>query len=164
MGFLANLLGYIPPEQPPVLVSFFPSAAADMILHGKLLTIQTDKLILASGEVCHFVDIAAAITEKQRRQSIHAGSSYRIGKGFTMHSGRSESVPVSEPTYTKGVLYITNQRIVFTASKNGFDKRLKALTAVTPYSNGVALQYGSKTYTLLSPNGEIIKRTLDLLL
>ncbi len=32
-------------------------------------------------------------------------------------------------------LYITNQRIVFQATKWGFDKTYRYLTAITPYSN-----------------------------
>lgn len=163
MGILSTLLGYIPPEQPPVLNSIFPAAAAQRIRNGKLPTIQADKIMLAQNEVCHFVEVGAAFTEKKRYQTVRTGGSYRVFKGYTAHLGQSQSVPVSEPEYTKGILYITNQRIVFVASKNGFDKKIKSLTAVTPYTDGIAFQFGSKSYTILLPDGNIANRVIDLI-
>ena len=50
------------------------------------------------------------------------------------------------------------------ATKNGFDKQIKKITAITPYSNGIDLQYGSKTYSLFLPDGDIAKHVLDLIL
>lgn len=163
MGILAKMLGVVPEEQPPQLISIFPAAAASRIHSGSLPTIQADKIILGSGEVCHFVDVGAAYTEKTRRQSVHVGGSYHIMKGYTAHLGQSQSVPVSEPHFTKGVLYITNQRVIFVAHEHGFDKKLKALTAVTPYSDGIALQFGSKSHMILLPDSLTAKLALDML-
>ena len=105
MGFLSTLLGIIPPEQPPELNSIFPVAAAQKIRNGSLPTIQADKIILSAGEVCHFVDVGAALTEKKRYRSTRTGGSYHMWKGYTAHIGHSDSVPISEPEYTKGVFY-----------------------------------------------------------
>ena len=164
MGFLSTLLGIIPPEQPPELNSIFPVAAAQKVRNGSLPTIQADKIILSAGEVCHFVDMGAALTEKKKYRRVHSGGSYHMWKGYTAHLGHSESVPISQPEYTKGVFYITNQRVIFVASKNGFDKKINKITAVTPYSDAIGLQFGSKTYTILLPDGETAKLTMDLLL
>ena len=164
MGFLSTLFGIIPPEQPPELNTIFPSAAAQKIRNGSLPTIQPDKIILSAGEVCHFVDVGAALTEKKRYRSTRTGGSYHMWKGYTAHIGHSDTVPISEPEYTKGIFYITNQRVIFVASKNGFDKKINKITAVTPYSDAIGLQFGSKTYTILLPDGETAKLTMDLLL
>ena len=163
MGVLTNMLGIVPGETPPKVTSIFPAAAASKIHSGILPTIQADKIILGNGEICHFVDVGVACTEKIRRQSNHVGGSYRIAKGFTAHLGQTQSVPISEPHYTKGILYITNQRIIFVAHENGFDKRLKSLTAVTPYLDGMALQFGSKSHLILLPDSYTAKLALDML-
>lgn len=164
MSILTTLFGIVPPEKPPELSSIYPNQAAQYVQKGKLPTIQVDKLILNQGEVCHFVDVAAAITEKKRYKSVRSGGSYRIFKGYTAHLGRSESVPVAESEYTKGIFFITNQRIVFVANKNGFEQKISKLTAITPYSDGIGLQFNGKSYMLLLPNGENAKLVLDLII
>lgn len=131
---------------------------------GILPNLQADKLILNSGETCHFVDVAAIITEKKHYESRHDGASFRVFKGFTYHTGDTKSVPVVEPEYTKGILYFTGRRIIFVARKFGFDQKISKLTAVTPYTNGMELQFGNKTFTLLLPDGTIAKAALDLIL
>lgn len=164
MGLFSYLFGKEPPIQPPVLVSILPPQAAQRIYAGMLPNLQADKLILNSGETCHFVDVAAIITEKKHYESRHDGASFRVFKGFTYHTGDTKSVPVVEPEYTKGILYFTGRRIVFVARKFGFDQKISKLTAVTPYTNGMELQFGNKTFTLLLPDGTIAKAALDLIL
>lgn len=164
MGLFSYLFGKEPPIQPPVLVSILPPQAAQRIYAGMLPNLQADKLILNSGETCHFVDVAAIITEKKHYESRHDGASFRVFKGFTYHTGDTKSVPVVEPEYTKGILYFTGRRIVFVARKFGFDQKISKLTAVTPYTNGMELQFGNKTFTLLLPDGITAKAALDLIL
>jgi len=164
MGILSSLFGIIPPEQPPVLNTIFPTAAAQKIRNGVLPTIQADKIILSAGEVCHFVDVGAALTGKKKYRRVHSGGSYHMWKGYTAHLGHSESVPISEPEYTKGIFYITNERVIFVAKNHGFDKKIKNLTAITPYTDAIGLQFGSKTYNLLLPDGETPKLVLDMLI
>lgn len=164
MGILANIFGYVPPEKEPKLTSIFPPQAAQKIQNGVLPTIQADKLVLVQNEICHFVDIGAAVTERKRYHSIRAGGSYRMFRGYTAHIGQSQSVPVSETVYTKGILYITNKRVIFVAKKNGFDKKLSQLTSISPYSNAIELQFNSKTYTILLADGSIANMVLNLLL
>ena len=63
----------------------------------------------------------------------------------------------------KGLLYVTNKRIIFVSDKNAFDKKLKSLTAITPYSNAVQLQFSGKTYTVLVPDGGIVSTLVSLI-
>lgn len=165
MGIFTNLFGSNPlVAKPPELHSVFPQVAWQKIQSGKLPTIQSDKLILNAGEICHFVDVAAIVTEKTRYKSRRVGGSYRIWRGFTMHTGDSTSVPITEPEYTKGILFITNKRIVFFAEKYGFDQKIIKLSAKKIYSDAITLQFGNKTYGLLLPNGDIVQAVLDLIL
>lgn len=164
MGLFSFLFGKNNQRQSPQIQSIYPQGAVLKVQSGILPTIQADKIVLGKGEVCHFIERAIIITEKKIRTTKHVGGSYHFGGGFTMHSGDSVSTPTVEPEYTKGIFYITNQRVVFVATKNGFDKQIKKITAITPYSNGIDLQYGSKTYSLFLPDGDIAKHVLDLIL
>lgn len=164
MDIISKVMGIVPPEKPPILVSIFPQAAAQRIQMGKLPVIQADKLILENGEICHFVDVSALLTIKRRYRTSRAGGSYRISKGFTFHLGNSETVPLIEPEYTKGILYITNQRIIFVANRYGFCHKLKKLTAITPYSDALSLQFGGKSYALLLPAPSIANQAINLLI
>lgn len=62
-----------------------------------------------------------------------------------------------------GILYITNQRIVFQATEWGFDKTYRYLTAITPYSNACELQFGNKSYCMVVANGNITNQVLQLI-
>lgn len=165
MGILSKIFGTGGYENDPIpqLVSVLPAAAVLKIQAGKLPVLQSDKLILKRGEICHFVDVSAVITDRRHYQSRRRGSSVRIAKGWTVHTGGTTSVPVTTAEVTRGGFYITNQRIVFVAKKHGFSQKLSALTAVTPYGNGLSLQFGSKTYQVVLPNGGIAKTVIDLL-
>ena len=58
---------------------------------------------------------------------------------------------------------MTNQRIVFQATEWGFDKQYRYLTAITLYSNGCEMQFGSKTYCLIVADGSILNHVLKLI-
>ena len=170
MGILDNLFGgtYVQQiPQPPMMLSVLPGAAMNAIQGGTLPTLNVNTLILTSGEVCHFVDKSCLVTQKivrhyQRRNN---GMSFRVMKGVTYHTGGGESHPIERqvPVYTPGYLYITNKRVVFVAREKSFEKKLTSLTAVTPYSDAVGLQFASKTFNLLLPNAYMAQRTLELL-
>ena len=165
MGILSKIFGTGGFENDPIprLQTILPVAAVQKIQLGKLPVLQVDKLILKNGELCHFVDVGAIITDRKHYQSRRSGSSVRIAKGWTVHTGGTTSVPVTTAEVTQGIFYITNQRIVFVAKKHGFSQRLSFLTAVTPYSNGLDLQFGSKTYHIILPDGGIAKIVIDFL-
>lgn len=170
MGLLSTLFGggYVTRcPMPPPMSSVLPAAAISALNDGTLPTLNISTLILTSGEVCHFVDKSCLVTQKTirhtRRRS--SGTSFRIAKGITYHTGGGLSSPVEQdiPVYTPGYLYITNKRIVFAAKEKAFDKKLSTLSALTPYSDAAGLQFGSKTYNLLIPSAYSAQRTLELL-
>jgi len=169
MGILDNLFGgtYIQQiPQPPMMLSVLPPAAMSAIQRGQLPKLNVSTLILSPGEVSHFVDKSCLVTEKTLRhyQRRNSGMSFRIMKGVTYHTGGGQSHPMEQqvPVYTPGYLYITNKRVVFVAREKSFEKKLTSLTAVTPYSDAVGLQFGSKTFNLLLPAAYLAQRTLEL--
>lgn len=60
------------------------------------------------------------------------------------------------------MIYVTSKRIIFVADKNAFDKKCSSLTACVPYSNAVKLQFGTKTFTLMVPNGGAINDVVNM--
>ena len=147
--------------------AIMPPGALDQIRHGIIPTMRTDRIMLTKGEICHFSERAILITEKTRKRYVGRtnGFSFRVCRGVTYRTGQNSGTPIEE-TYTeknKGLFYITNKRIIFVADKNAFERKLKSLTAVTPYSNAVQLQFSSKTYTVLVPDGGVINTLITLL-
>lgn len=143
-----------------------PAGALDQIRQGIIPTMRTDRIMLSDGEVCHFSERAIIVTEKTRKRYVGRsnGFSFRVCRGVTYRTGQNRGTPIEE-TYTeknKGLLYVTNKRIIFVSDKNAFDKKLKSLTAITPYSNAVQFQFSSKTYTVMVPDGGIINSLISL--
>ena len=147
--------------------AFMPKGALDQIRQGIIPTMRTDRIMLTQGEICHFSERAILMTEKTKKRYVgnSSGFSFRICKGVTYRTGQHRGRPIEE-TFTeknKGLLYITNKRIIFVSGKNAFDKKLKNLTAITPYSNAVQFQFSSKTYTVLVPDGGIVSALISLI-
>ena len=169
MGLLDNILGICPPEipQPPVMSSILPSAAISEIKAGRLPILNAANVVLSNGEVCHYIDEACLVTKKIERhyQRRNNGMSFKIAKGMYYHTGDSNSHPIEYevPVYTKGYLYITNKRIVFTSREKGFDKKLTAISSITPYSDAIGIQSGEKIYNLLLPSPGTANVVLNLL-
>ncbi len=147
--------------------AIMPPGAIAQIRQGIIPTMRTDRIVLSSGETCHFSERAILVTEKKRKryEGRSNGFSFRVCRGVTYRTGRNRGVPVEE-TYTeknKGLLYITNQRIIFVSDKNAFEKKLKNLTAITPYSNAIQFQFSSKTFTIMVPDGDAISSLVALI-
>ena len=147
--------------------AIMPAGALEQIRQGIIPTMRTDRIMLSDGEECHFSERAIIVTEKKRRRYVGRsnGFSFRVCRGVTYRTGQNRGTPIEE-TYTeknKGLLYVTNKRIIFVSDKNAFDKKLKSLTAITPYSNAVQFQFSSKTYTVMVPDGGIINSLISLI-
>ena len=79
MGLFSFLFGNnYQPHRLPHLQSIYPQGAILKLQAGVLPIINADKLVLDTGEVCHFVDRAVIVTEKKCRESHHVGSSFRV--------------------------------------------------------------------------------------
>lgn len=166
MGFFSELF----PNAVPIndnIPAIMPQGAINQINNGIIPTMHTDKIMLVKGEACHFADRAIMMTEKVTRhfEGKSNGVSVRLCKGVTYRTGRSKGTPVEEITIekTKGLIYVTNKRIIFVADKNAFDKKYRYLTAVVPYTDGIKFQFGSKTYALLVPDGNALGNIINLI-
>jgi len=152
----------------PMVQSILPQVAVDEILHGRLPILNTDKIFLKGGERCHYID--KAIYEKRSVQKRYVrrnhGTSYPgiFFKNVRHHYGGGTTDVVDNVQYStyRGILYITNRRIIFVGEQGGFDKKLDELIAITPYSNCVELQTSKETYKIFVPNGTVVHAVLQM--
>lgn len=162
MGFWDLLLGS--KNQLPTVTSILPGAARQEIIAGRLPILNTDKLFLKKGEKIHFIDKAVNMEQKKVKEYRHSGfSTPGLFEGNRYSRGRGRTVEHIELVQHRGILYVTNQRIVFQAKEWGFDKTYRYLTAITPYSNACELQFGSKSYCLIVADGSVLNHVLKLI-
>ena len=161
MGFFDALFGG---KQLPTVTSILPVAAKQEIMAGRLPILNADTIFPKKGERIHFIDKAMNMEVKTTKTYEHIGlSTPGLFKGNRVNYGRGKPIERQENVFHAGVLYITNQRIIFQAKENGFDKSFKYLTAFVPYSNGIELQFGNKSYTLLLQDGVVVNQTIQLI-
>lgn len=168
MGWLSDI--FKPKENieendtiPPIM----PAGAIDQINRGILPKMTTDNIILTKGEECHFIERAILVTEKIQKhyEGSSNGYSIRIIKNVTYRTGKNKGRPVEEivKEKTKGLVYITDKRIIFLADKNAFEKKYSTLTACAPDSNMIKLQFGTKTFNFIIPNSGAMSSVINMI-
>ena len=167
MGFFEWLFGN-PKETIPTIPSILPEIAKNEIRSGRLPHINVNELFTRRGEICHYADHAILVVKKDKsvRTSRHYGlSTPGIFKGDRFYTGHSVDTlnKQFETEYRKGMLYITNRRIIFTAKDGGFDKQYMYLSSIKPFKNAIELQYGSTIFSIFVPDGIIAYTAIQLL-
>lgn len=164
--FIASLFGIRLSEKPPQMQSLVPQRIANKITAGTLPKFNPSTLMLNVNETCHFMDKAALAIQKKERQyySTRQGSSYKLTKSYTRRFGSGTTRPLDQIwyEYQEGVIFVTNQRIIFVAQENGFEKKIKNLTAVIPYTDALSLQFGSQTITVMLPQSSLMYMVLQM--
>lgn len=122
-----------------------------------LPVVASGNVPMMDGEVCHYCGPATFIKNKNVVVGYTGGSrgvSIRVMKGVSYRVGASKASPVRGDVQEKtpGILTITNKRVVFSASNGAFDKKITAISSVTPHKDGVSFQFGEKQYPLLCKN------------
>ncbi len=131
----------------------------------ELPVIVSSNLMLSNGEICHYCGPATFVKTKNVVVGYAGGSrgtSIRIAKGMSVRVGAQKAAPIRGDVQerTPGILSVTNKRVVFSGNKGAFDKKLSALSAVTPYQNGIAFQFGEQQYPLETKEPEYIYEIL----
>ena len=164
---LASFFGIHLNEDLPQLQSLVPERVANEIVSGALPRFKPATIMLAQNETCHFMDRAALAVQKTEKSywKRRSGSSYKITKNWTIHSGSGLIKPVEQSWYEfkEGVIFVTNERIIFVAPKKRKEKKLKKLTAIIPYTDAIAFQFGSETITVVVPQSELIALVIKML-
>jgi len=126
-------------------------------------------VVLRPGERCCYQADASVLVVKNQvvgRAGGGGGVSVRVAKGVSVRSSSGSSRTVREDVaYTyPGIFSMTDQRFVMTGEK-AFEYPLDKLTSLTPYNgyDGINLQFGQKSYTILMPEPFWIPKIIDLL-
>lgn len=118
----------------------------------------------SKNQKIHYIDKAVNLEIKTVRQYGHVGrSTPGLLKGNRWNVGVAKPIESTELVQHRGILYVTNQRIVFQASEWGFDKSYRYLTAINPYTDACELQFGNKTYNMIVADGNLLYQTLQLI-
>ena len=161
MGLLDALLGK---NKIPTVITILPDAAKREIMQGRLPVINTDKIFLKKGEKIHYIDKAVNLETRSYKQYRHVGhSGPGLLKGNRYNVGVANAHEYQKYVQHRGILYVTNQRIIFQASEWAFDKTYRYLTAVQPYANACELQFGNKSYNMIVPDGNVLYQVLQLI-
>ena len=161
MGLLDAILGK---NKIPTVISILPAAAKQEIEAGRLPILNTDKLFLKRGEKIHYIDKAINLEIKTKKTYAHIGrSTPGLLKGNRWNAGIATPIEDTELVQHRGILYVTNQRVVFQAPEWGYDKLFKNLTAVTPYRDACEIQFGTKSYSMIVADGNLLNQVLQLI-
>lgn len=143
--------------------SLMSTETLNMIKNGQLPTIICTNINLANDEVCHYADIGYTFKDKTITTGYtgkSSGISIRLAKGLTYRTGGSGGKTIREKqrtTYT-GTLYITNKRVIYSSTNECFDKTFDRITSITEVKDGIILQIGSTSYSIiLKTHTEFIK-------
>lgn len=157
-----------PQTTTPTVPSILPEVARQQLYRGQLPVLQPNNIFLKSGEVCHYAD--RAIYEKRivNKKRVRKGTGYSVPglfKGTRVHVSGGNTVTEDDIRYEtiKGILYVTNKRIIFVGGADGFDKKTDDLVAVTPYANCIELQFSKETLKLFVPDGNLPHTVLRLI-
>lgn len=163
MGFLDL---FNPQPKTPIVTTILPDIAKQEILRGRLPILKTNKIFLKNGEVCHYIDKAIYEKKTVRKRYVRRNTGYSVPglfKGTRINPGGGKTDVVDNVQYEtiRGILYITNRRIIFVGDQSGFDKKVDDLIALTPYANCVELQFGKDNYKIFVPDGNVTHAVLQ---
>ena len=143
--------------------SLLRTETLNMIKNGQLPIIAQSNINLANDEVCHYVDIGYTFKDKTITTGYtgrSSGVSIRLMKGLTYRTGGSsgKAIRKSQRTTYTGTLYITNKRVIYSSTNECFDKTFDKITSVTEVTDGIILQVGSTSYSIiLNTHTEFVK-------
>ena len=83
------------------------------------------------------------------------------GTRINLGGGKTDVVDNVQYETIRGILYITNRRIIFVGDQSGFDKKVDDLIALTPYANCVELQFSKDNYKIFVPDGNVTHAVLQ---
>ena len=145
------------------------SLAPDRRLIWAQIIQPTNEIYLQSGEKCYFKGIIQLVETKVQKDYIHKSlgrSTPGLFKGNRWGSSVSWRKEIGEHTeaqYFTGILYVTNKRSIFVEKTKGYAKRHTSISAINEFSDGLEIQYGSKTFVIITEDAKKIYELYDML-
>lgn len=157
-----------PQPTTPIVTTILPDVARQEIMRGRLPILNTNKIFLKAGEQCHYIDKAIYEKKTVKKRYVRRNNGYSVPglfKGTRINMGGGHTDVIDNVSYDtiRGILYITNKRIIFVGDQTGFDKKISDLIALTPYSNCVELQFSKDNYKIFVSDGNVTHMVLQLI-
>lgn len=152
----------------PIVASILPDIAKLEIMRGRLPILNTNKIFLKSGEQCHYIDKAIYEKKTVKKRYVRKSGGYSVpgifkGTRINMGGGQTDVVDNVQYEMIRGILYITNKRIIFVGESVGFDRKTDDMVAITPYANCIELQFTNDSYKIFVPDGDVVHMVLQIL-
>ena len=117
MGFLDAVFGQ--QQTYPTVGSILPDIAKREIENGRLPRLTTDNIFLKKGEYCCYIDKALLLVEKTTKTYRHVRTSAPgLFKGQRISFGQGKPIEHTETLEFRGILYITNKRVILQCKEN----------------------------------------------
>lgn len=138
------------------------------INEGKIPNIQGTNLNLSNGETCCYMDKAYTFKDKTITTGYtgrNSGVSIRIAKGLSYRTGGGNSQAIREIQRTtyNGILYLTTKRIIYTSQNESFDKTFDKITSIQEAKDGLIIQIGSNTYSIVTNTHSEFMKVFNLI-
>ena len=134
-----------------------------LIAQGHLPRLEVSNLNLSNDEICHFADIGYTFKDKTITTGYvgkSSGYSIKPSQGLSYRTGetRKEAIRETQRTTYKGELYITNKRVIYSSTNECFDKTFDKITSIIETKDGILLQIGSASYSIIiKTHSEFVK-------
>jgi hypothetical protein len=161
MGFLSNIKNkFVKKDQS--LESLMTRDNLLRLRFGTILDyrhINDVSIMLGENEYCFYKDKSFIYEEKEEivgYKSRNDGVSIRIANGFSYRTGNGDSKAIKKVKEIehKGILYLTNKRVIYVCDKVGFEKKITDITSIQGAYSFLILQIGSKTYKFTTPSAD----------
>ncbi len=145
------------------------SKQIEAVQRGELPIVHDTPVLLNSGEFAHLSMRAVRSITKNKavgRTGGFGGVRFRVAKGVSLYSGtgRSRNIYQDVTDSFSGQLIVTNQRLLFINSQQGFECKLKDISAITETGNdGVTIQTNGKAYSLSVVSQMLLTEVLRIL-
>ena len=135
---------------------------------GQLPVVEDAPIILNAGEICHYSQEAYYLETKNvvvgRKSTGGTRSTTFLGVRYSSGGTQSQSIRGDVTTRTEGILTITSERIIFSARKGAFNKKITDLTSLVPEGDTIGFQFGEKYYALQTNTADFAAVIISALL
>ena len=125
------------------------------------LPVVSSNVLLSAGEQCHYSGRATRLEIKNRvvgYTGSSGGVSVRVVKGVSYRTGTSGRQAIREDVQikTNGFLSVTSKRVVCSAGRGAFDKKISAISSIIPADDGFLFHVGESEYMIETANAQYI--------
>ena len=168
IGWIVDILKVLTNTSSSSISSLMGIEGIKTINEGKIPNIQGTNLNLLGDETCCYMDKAYTFKDKTVTTGYkgnNSGVSIRITKGLSYRTGAgsSQAIKQTQKTTYNGILYLTTRRIIYTSQNESFDKTFDKITSIEEAKDGLIIQIGSNTYSIVTNTHSEFMKVFNLI-